>query len=337
MVQRIGLITLVLFSFLTACTQPKEGAPPANRQGYNWMDDPESHANEAVCANSENFSSGIFGGQILDKDSWLAKGTVFILQSYSRDGEQHTSICTGSLIDRNMVLTAAHCVDRARNSLSRIAVYFTTEPECDSLHNRLESKRKHVASLRIHPNWDPDDSRTTDRGDIALLRLQSQAPKAYKPLKLSNEFVPLVPGVEVLVAGYGMANPNYYGDFGGPISLRVAKAPAISTEERELLSQVGDMPITEFANQPSNEMLYIDQTTGQGICGGDSGGPSLMRNSKGQFVVTGVASYVMNPQDPSLMCGYVAAHTSILFHRAWIEQAYMEMKTSDSSTEPLFQ
>ncbi len=326
----LGLV-LSLFVGVIACEQPGgSSGTSATLDGGQDFDGGAGGPSELACNASTN--AGIVGGQAVDNTSWIGKGIVFIMQEYQLDRETHTSICTGSLIDRNIVLTAAHCVDKSRNNVSNLSVYFSAQPECDSNHGRLSQKRKSVAELRIHPSWNPATSETTSRGDIALIRIYGKAPSAYVPVKLAKDFLPLPETQKIVIAGYGMTNPDYYGDFGGSVSLRMADALPINGGERAYLVQLtGDQ--NEFNNLASNEMLYIDQSRGKGICGGDSGGPSFMQNAAGEPVVTGVASFVMNPRNAGRLCGYVAAHTSTYFHKLWIDQNFKMMRTAESSFE----
>ena len=92
---RVGLVLGIALSiFITACDKKDEAA------------------NRVICENGV-LKSGIFGGQPVSADSILAEGTVFILYltgTYGDDDHEKMYACTGSLIDRNIVLTAAHCV-----------------------------------------------------------------------------------------------------------------------------------------------------------------------------------------------------------------------------------
>jgi secreted trypsin-like serine protease len=340
--QRYGFLFLLCASCLfLSCAKPAEQQNASNVQTpYDWKKGQGSEDDGYDDCSPANFKppTGIVGGEDVARNNWLAKGIVFVMQTYkAEDGNDRTSICTASLIDTNMVLTAAHCVDKYVEGETELGVYFTPFPQCEKEKGRLQKRKRKVTEVRIHPLWSPDVTKTTDRGDLALLRISGRAPANYKPLKLTNEFVPVVEQTPVLVAGYGMVNPNYFGDFGGVISLRVTQAPGISQTEKETLlgltqSQAAlSDELHEFDNSAGNEMLYIDQSKGRGICGGDSGGPSIMKNSKGQDVVTGVASFVMNPEDPNLLCGYVAAHTSVFFHKDWIAQTFRELRNSDSA------
>lgn len=347
----LRVLLKVLFSFFifiaAACSSPSDQKDSSNQQEspYTWERE-EGEQGESVECHSGGVSPsvGIVGGENVQKDSWVASGVVFIIQEYEDFGSKRTSICTGSLIDTNMVLTAAHCVDQSQfNYRKNLKVYFTSQPECESINNTLERRKRLVSGVRIHPLWNPLSSSTTNRGDIALLRLAQKAPAPYVPLKLAAQFIPIPDGFPVIITGFGMVNPDYYGDFGGPISLRIGEAPPITPAERAQLAELvgpganGTSPTAEFENLPGNEMIYIDQTQGQGICGGDSGGPSILKNQNGDFVVTGVASFVMNPMNHNALCAYVAAHTSVVFHRGWIESAFRDLKNGDSTLETPFQ
>lgn len=340
-----GAILSLFLIFISACSSNSDpqSSSEQNLQPYTWEREEGNESEDLECpAGGVSPSVGIVGGEQVLKDSWIAKGTVFIVQEFSDFGNRKTSICTGSLIDANIVITAAHCVDRSEfNYQSNLSVYFTHQPECESANHSLNKKRRSVTAVRIHPLWDPMSSQTTNRGDLALVRISEKAPKGYSPLKLSSQFIPVPSGFPILITGYGMVNPDYYGEFGGPISLRVGTAPPISEEERAYLKQLtgaidGTAGAYQFDNLSANEMLYIDQSKGQGICGGDSGGPSIVKDANGRFVVTGVASFVMNPRDSNLLCAYVAAHTSVVYHKAWIESAFREIRNENSVLETLF-
>lgn len=334
------LLFISLFALLTACEQPggsRQIQSTLDGGDQSYDDSNGSGASEPPCpATRASIPAGIVGGQAVEENSWLAKGIVFLTQEYQVDRDTRTSICTATLIDQNIILTAAHCVDRARNNVARLSVYFTYRPECDSQHGTLHRSKKNVAEVRIHPFWNPADTSVSSRGDVALIRIYGKAPSSYRPMKLTNEFITLSENLKITVAGYGMTNPDYYGDFGGSISLRVAEAAPITAAEKNYLVQLTD-DWNEFNNSSSNEMIYIDQSRGKGVCGGDSGGPSFLKNAQGEHVVTGVASFVMNPHNSNRLCGYVAAHTSTFYHRAWIESTFRQMRTLESIRESPYQ
>lgn len=351
--QRYGFLFLLILSslWISGCAKEADRQPAATFT-YDWNRDQGIDEEDiAECTDSSQrgppeLPAGIVGGEQVQNSNWLGRGIVFLMQNYqSEEGKDRSSICTATLIDTNVILTAAHCVDRSTgDQMKNLSVYFTSKPECENNRGRLHKLKRRVVSVKVHPYWNPDDTKLTDRGDIALVKFSGRAPKGYKPLKLANEFIPVNEVSPVLVAGYGMVNPNYYGDFGGDIELRVTSVQGISAEKRESLWRINQSNFAAndserhlFSNQYGNEMLYIDQSQGRGICGGDSGGPSLMKNSRGEDVITGVASFVMNPEDPYLLCGYVGAHTSVLFHKNWLNETFSQLRSKDSQLQTLIE
>jgi secreted trypsin-like serine protease len=326
--------------FLTACdsgSSHRTVQSPPDSGGEDPTSNDSGGATEPTCATTHEpgLPSGIVGGQAVDGTSPVSKGIVFLMQQYQVDNTSRTSICTATLIDTNLIITAAHCVDRSQNNVANLSVYFTYRPECDSQLGRLHQSKKSVAEVRIHPFWNPNNNLATSRGDLAMIRIYGKAPSTYHPMKLAKDFVPMTDDEKITIAGYGMTNPDYYGSFGGSVALRMAEASPITAVQKNFLIQLTD-DANEFNNQSSNEMLYIDQTHGKGVCGGDSGGPSFAKNAAGDMVVTGVASFVMNPNNSNRLCAYVAAHTSTYFHKNWIETTFRQMRTAESLNETPF-
>jgi secreted trypsin-like serine protease len=330
-------ILFFTFFLISACAEKVDSNPVA-KEGYQWNRDQSHLSDEAVCAPG-TFDAGIVGGEKVKKTSWVSRGTVFILQKESHQ----TASCSGTLIDRNIVLTAAHCVDQSVDSPQKVSVYFSNQPECDRDHDVLEGKKRSVEAIEIHPSWNTNSPRAIGHGDIAILRIEGEAPSQFKAVPLSSEFL-LSPTSQILLAGFGMVNPDYYGSFGAPVSLRAAYTQPLAPAQKNYLLSLTSVDrnpsiseLHEYDNSPTNELLYIDQTQGDGICGGDSGGPSFMKNSSGDYVLIGVASFVMNPFDASLLCGYAAAHTNVLYMRDWIEQSFLKIRNSISEKRSPFQ
>jgi V8-like Glu-specific endopeptidase len=113
--------------------------------------------------------SAIFGGEKIKADS---KFLPFIVGVFDKN---HDYICTGTLITKNTVLTAAHCVIKAQNNEMQIV-----------LDEKIRSKRKIIVN------------------DVALIRFTDELPsdKSFtnidNAIELENEFIS-----DVNIAGMG--------------------------------------------------------------------------------------------------------------------------------------
>ena len=94
------------------------------------------------------------------------------------------SICTGTLIDKRIVLTAAHCLQAEPGSkITKIDVYFIPDIQ-KSLNSG--SLRNSIAADKVARNADflkgvtEESADTAAWNDIALIRLKTNAPSNFK-------------------------------------------------------------------------------------------------------------------------------------------------------------
>lgn len=212
--------------------------------------------------------------------------------------------CTGSHVDKSIILTAAHCV---LNDGYRSAVYATigrVELEDDHEDNFRSRTYRTIASM-VHPNYTGIGSPY----DVALLLLNesSHAPV----INLSTES-PLV-GTEVWVVGYGIQRIGTLEETGQPVEIlsgRLQKTN-LKIESRSFC----DIP---DANLFTEEGLLC--TTGVQIgssaCRGDSGGPLTLRTDKTATQV-GITSY----GDSQCAAEQAGVFTDVASVHGWIEEA----------------
>jgi hypothetical protein len=252
--------------------------------------------------------ASIVDGKLIEKGDPLAKFTVRI---FLPDGT-----CSGTLITRNIVLTAAHCVvdedtKKIFQSVDGISVGFNAfEAE------RLESTSSIVIGAEkivLDRGYLGTDSRAanihysesqTKNHDLALIRLEKDAPAAFKPIPLARREEITAYADTLLIAGYGREKA---GD--GSTSGRLKSA--------KLLLHTDD---------PGYARIWMNYGNGLG-CNGDSGGPILIETPSEGYKLAGV----MNTGNDACTEGSLAARVDD--YSDFLETA---MRRLGSSADGLF-
>ncbi|XP_069662650.1 chymotrypsin-like elastase family member 1 [Haliaeetus albicilla] len=209
----------------------------------------------------------VVGGTEARAHSWPSQ---ISLQYYSNGNWHHT--CGGSLIQRNWVMTAAHCVDSNRN--------FRVVAGDHNIYRSDGSEQVFsVSKIIIHPYWKTNNF--AGGYDIALLRLSSYATlNSYVQLAvLPAEGSILRNNYPCYVTGWGRTSHN------GQLSsvLLQAYLPVVDYQICSSSSYWG-----------SSVKTTMVCAGGDGVhsgCKGDSGGP-LNCEVNGQYQVHGVTSFI---------------------------------------------
>ena len=192
-------------------------------------------------------AAALSGGSPARPGDRLTKATVFIT-SLTPSGRNKAQIsnCTGVLIERQLVLTAGHCLSELEGPSLVVAQFFDRT-------NKISTTIQ-VASGALHPDYagraSADDPKPELLGaDLAVLKLAEPAPADREPIALSRNSVEAAKMKSVL-AGAGLRVPSDEGSGG---QLRVARVSAEVVTRGPTAVALG--------------------AAGGSICRGDSGGP----------------------------------------------------------------
>jgi hypothetical protein len=196
--------------------------------------------------------------------------------------------CTATAIARDLLLTAAHCV----------------QPGADyKLVASAPGERpvlKDIARIERDPQFDLKRLfGHLATADVALIKLAEPLPTKIPPVPLGAEEEPVAVGDALVVAGYGV---TVRGD--GRTGGIVRAATLVAT------GQPGSLQIRLFDPKTKGD------SAGLGACAGDSGAPAF-RDKDGRIVVIGVVSWSTGPKLGD-GCGGLTGVTPLSRYRAWI-------------------
>ena len=206
----------------------------------------------------------------------MAPHAVMVLTSSAKGA----GFCTGVVIAREILLTAAHCV----TALAKTMVFFKQGEAPVFLP---------PAAIAIHPGYKAQAPRTRERSiDLALIRTSAPLPPLFSPAALDDRGAVTV-GALYGVAGFGLTKEGE-GSSGGALhwgKLR-ARAPLSS--------------ILLWAEDPN--------ARGFGACEGDSGGPVFSLDTNALVAITS-----WTEGEGKTHCGKLTQAALIAPQRAWID------------------
>jgi secreted trypsin-like serine protease len=186
----------------------------------------------------------------------------------------YQQFCGGALIDRDSVLTAAHCVYGESATPLRVAVGKT-------VLSSSQGQTRRVSAIFVHPSYNPN---LDSRYDVAVLKLGS-AVTGITPISLatSSQDSLETPGRSATVAGWGntVAQPAH-GSAGTswPDRMREAQVPLVSDTTAR----------SAYGGSFFPGLMVAAGKTGKDTCQGDSGGP-MFANVSGRYTQIGVTSF----------------------------------------------
>ncbi len=211
----------------------------------------------------------------------VGRSVVMILGSYG-------TACTATAIARDLLLTAAHCVQPG-------ADYKLV----DNTPGR-EPTLKDIARIERDPQFELKRLFAhLATADVALIKLAAPLPPRIPPVSLADEGASVAVGDPLVVAGYGVTVRGD-GRTGGTVRAATLVVTGVP----------GTLQIRLF--DPNTK----GQSPGLGACAGDSGAPAF-RDTAGKLAIIGVVSWSTGPK-LSAGCGGLTGITPLVRYRTWI-------------------
>lgn len=236
--------------------------------------------------------SRIVGGTQADEGAWPSQ--VALVWSDTANNFE-AQFCGGTLIARNWVLTAGHCV--------RDSGGFTPTPsEIEVLVGTQDlaagGTRIAVKEFRIHPAWLALDG----RNDLALLRLDHPAPASIPFQPITAQGVSPGGGTPVTTTGWGTTQ---FGE------------PDYQTKLRQVTVNVSSPSDCQagYGGFYQQATMVCAAAPGKDSCQGDSGGP-LVENRGGTWIQVGIVSTGEGCATP----GFPGIYTRVAAFSSWIKE-----------------
>ncbi|XP_065295419.1 chymotrypsin-1-like [Dermacentor albipictus] len=215
------------------------------------------------------------------------------------------SHCGGSIITRNLILTAAHCLFANGTFVRRVVVVYES-----NLLDYGNGKAFDAEKMMLHPKFVTNYELVHD---VALVKLavDLEFNRQVKPVCLPTAKMDLA-GKTLVVAGWGSTESAKMSKI-----LLHAEVVALTDDECQALLPRIVHPITRDRVLHPGPAICASGDN-QGSCGGDSGGPLTLTNDDGRTLQVGIVSAGVPCY---ITTGIPSVYARVSSHIRWIRRA----------------
>ncbi|CAF1323227.1 unnamed protein product [Adineta steineri] len=255
-------------SFFVRHTESTHNLMTKRGCGYAVDDEPTIYTKRA------NIISKIKGGDDAIWHTWPWMVSLFT-------NPRHGWSCAGVLVNEDTILTAAHClIHTTATEIKAIIGVHTILGKLNPLNYRS------VKSIHRHPNFE-----NCCKNDLAVIKLTK--PVLYGP-KINSVCLPFQPYLSIgndqelinrtgVIIGWGDSSQN---------SLKnIIKSFTLQQADVRIFNNSYCHEVYDSVFDPTTEICAGDYNQRADTMSGDSGGPLLMRQADGRWIVLGITSY----------------------------------------------
>ncbi len=198
--------------------------------------------------------------------------------TYHVPGAPTETVCSGSVVSSNVVLTAGHCVVDTTTGQTENPAWFMVETGSPDLASSAVTSSS-VSEAMPYPGF----HLATADGDAGLLVLSSPINEPSLRLATSSDGASEQPGRGAIVSGWGLTSPDASE---GPSVLQWAGTVVQSSTACTAYSSL-NFPFDRLTELCAIDYPALDNS----ICQGDSGGPLITLDGSGKLVEIGIVSH----------------------------------------------